>query len=61
VDSLFEIFSADQLALSKKSKARGLSLCVVKKLCDLMNIRIEVESKLGVGTTMRLILPCRAL
>jgi signal transduction histidine kinase len=35
----------------------GLGLTIVKKLTDLMEGRIEVDSKKGKGTTMRVILP----
>ena len=41
-------------------KARGMSLHVVKKLCDMMDISIEPLSKVGAGTTIRLILPSKA-
>lgn len=57
--NLFEIFPPADAPLGKKMKARGMSLGVVKKLCDMMDISIEVDSHVGVGTMIRLILPCK--
>lgn len=58
---LFDMFPPTETPLGKKMKARGLSLSVVKKLCDMMSIRIEVETEVGSGTKFRLNLPCRTL
>ncbi len=55
--NLFEIFPPVDSPLGKKMKARGMSLSVVKKLCDMMDIGIEVSSHVGVGTMIRLIIP----
>jgi len=56
--NLFEMFPPNDTQLMVKMKARGMSLSVVKKLCDMMNIEIEVTSNVGVGTMVRLIIPC---
>lgn len=59
--NLFEIFPAAEASQGKKLKSRGMSLSVAKKLCDMMNVCIEVSSHVGVGTVARLILPSNAL
>ncbi|TSA34622.1 MAG: sensor histidine kinase [Porphyromonadaceae bacterium] len=59
--NLFEMFPPADTPLGKKMKARGMSLSVVKKLCDMMDIFIEVSSQIGVGTMVRLTIPGRAL
>lgn len=61
LENLFEMFPPPNPPLGKKMKARGMSLSVVKKLCDMMGIAIGVDSKIGVGTTMHLSIPCRTL
>ena len=58
--NLFDIFPPADNTFGGKMKARGMSLHVVKKLCDMMDISIEPLSKVGAGTTIRLILPSKA-
>lgn len=55
--NLFEIFPPADTVAGRKLKARGMSLSVVKKLCDMMSVSIEVSSHVGVGTIFRLTLP----
>jgi signal transduction histidine kinase len=57
--NLFEMFPPTETPFGKKMKARGMSLSVVKKLCDMMEIEIDVRSTVGTGTTVRLEVPCR--
>jgi signal transduction histidine kinase len=59
--NLFEMFPPTEIPTGKKLKARGMSLSVVKKLCDMMEIEIDVKSVVGSGTTVRLDVPCRAM
>lgn len=57
-ENLQDIF--DMFLLYKTDAAvagTGLGLAVCKKLLDLMNATVEVESKLGEGTTFRLQIP----
>ncbi|MCX6223865.1 MAG: ATP-binding protein, partial [Bacteroidia bacterium] len=61
LDNLFEMFPPTKTQLGKKMKARGMSLSVVKKLCTMMEIGIEVSSQLGAGTSTRLTIPSRTL
>ncbi len=58
---LFEMFPGPEAPLGKKTKSRGMSLAVVKKLCDMMGIVIEVRSWVGAGTKFTLSVPRRAL
>lgn len=37
----------------------GVGLSIVKRLCELLNASIELETGKGKGTTFRVILPCR--
>jgi signal transduction histidine kinase len=55
--NLFEIFPPADPALGKKMKVRGMSLSVVKRLCDMMDVFIEVTSQVGVGTRVKLTVP----
>jgi len=57
--NLFEIFPPADTSLGQKMKSRGMSLSVVKKLCGMMDISIEVDSHVGVGTMIRLTIPYR--
>jgi protein-histidine pros-kinase len=59
--SLFVMFPPAESPFGKKLKARGMSLSVVKKLCDMMEIAIEIDSTVGVGTQVRLNIPYRTL
>ena len=40
-----------------KNKGLGLGLSIVSRLCELMDIPLEMESKEGVGTVFRLVVP----
>lgn len=57
IKNLFQMFPRNDSQLGGKMKARGLSLNVVKRLCDMMNISIVVNSQVGIGTTVRLVIP----
>jgi signal transduction histidine kinase len=58
---LFEMFPGADAPLGKKTKSRGMSLSVVKKLCDMMGVTIEVSSWVGAGTKFKLSVPRREL
>lgn len=61
MENLFDMFPPTKSQLGKKLKARGMSMSVVKKLCTMMEIKIEVSSMVGAGTTVRLMIPCRTI
>lgn len=54
---IFEEFSREHTASENKIEGTGLGMPIVKKLVDLMDGTIEVESKLGRGTIFTVTLP----
>lgn len=56
---IFERFYRADKSHSLKTPGTGLGLSIVKHAAETLNGRIEVESFVGQGTTMRLILPLR--
>jgi signal transduction histidine kinase len=44
-------------APSIQERGEGVGLSIVKRLCDLLNATIEMESEPGTGTTMRVLFP----
>lgn len=48
---IFEEFSREYTSTENKIEGTGLGMPIVKKLVDLMDGTIEVESELGKGTT----------
>jgi signal transduction histidine kinase len=40
-----------------QSQGEGIGLSIVKRLCELLDARIEVETKAGVGTTFQVFFP----
>ncbi|MEX0820620.1 MAG: PAS domain S-box protein [Rhodothermales bacterium] len=57
LSSLFEPFVQEDSRLNRKFEGSGLGLSLVKRLLDLMDGRIEVESEKGEGSTFRIKLP----
>jgi two-component system CheB/CheR fusion protein len=40
-----------------QAQGEGVGLSIVKRLCELLDAKIEVESKAGVGTTFQILFP----
>ncbi len=51
LDRIFEPF------FTTRQRGTGLGLAIVKKIIDLHNGTVEVQSEVGVGTSVRLFLP----
>lgn len=56
---IFEEFSQIEHPLQRRSKGTGLGLPLCRKLAELLQGRVDVESRLGEGTTFTLSLPRR--
>ena len=56
---IFESFSRERSSTISGVDGTGLGMGIVKKLVDLMHGTIEVQSKLGEGSTFTVEIPCR--
>jgi signal transduction histidine kinase len=54
---IFERFYRADDLLSRKTEGTGLGLAISKKIVEAHGGKIEVESKLGIGSTFRILLP----
>ena len=54
---VFDRFYRADASRSSKIKGNGLGLSIVKKLAEIQNIKLEVESSIGIGTTFNLQFP----
>jgi PAS domain S-box-containing protein len=57
LQGIFDEFKQHDRYLAKKIKGTGLGLAITKKLTDLMNGKISVESELGKGTRFTISIP----
>lgn len=57
LDHLFDEFRQESTGLQRTHEGTGLGLAITKRLVDLLNGRIEVESKKGVGSCFTVYLP----
>jgi signal transduction histidine kinase/CheY-like chemotaxis protein len=54
---IFDSFSQGSIEINRKYGGTGLGLAIVKKLVDLLGGKIELNSKVGLGTTLYFTLP----
>lgn len=54
IPNLYKMFSQEQQGFARKYDGNGLGLALVKNLCDMNNITIEVSSAKGIGTKFTL-------
>jgi signal transduction histidine kinase/CheY-like chemotaxis protein len=59
VGSLFESFKQIDSSIKKRFGGTGLGLAISKRFCDMLKIKIDVQSKLGQGTVFCLCIPIR--
>jgi PAS domain S-box-containing protein len=57
IEQLFKPFIQIDTGLTRKHEGTGLGLSICKKLTEMLNGQIEVESKFGVGSTFTVTLP----
>ncbi len=57
IPRVFERFYRVDRARSRNSGGTGLGLAIVKHLIEIHHGKIQVESEVGIGTTMRVLLP----
>ena len=56
---IFEPFERERTSTVSKVEGSGIGMRIVKKLVGLMGGTVEVESKIGVGSTFTVTIPCR--
>ena len=54
LDAIFNVFEQAESMTSRRFGGTGLGLAISRSLCELMGHRLEVESREGEGTTMRI-------
>ncbi|QGY41628.1 DUF3365 domain-containing protein [Pseudodesulfovibrio cashew] len=57
LETVFEPFTQSDYSITREFQGAGLGLSIVKRLVKLMDGSLSVESELGVGTTIHLLLP----
>ena len=56
---IFEPFERERTSTISKVEGSGIGMGIVKKLVGVMNGTVAVESKIGVGSTFTVTIPCR--
>ena len=50
--------SSSEAMPEREQPGEGVGLSIVKRLCELLEASLELETKAGQGSTFRVILPC---
>ena len=61
IDNLFENYSQMDLAANRKAMGTGLGLSITKKMVELMNGTIEIESEYGKGSIFTVKIPQKSV
>ena len=54
LDAIFDAFEQAESSTSRRYGGTGLGLSISRALCEAMGFRLEAESELGAGTTLRI-------
>ena len=57
LDKILHSFYRSETVQSSNIKGTGLGLSIVKRLCLLLKVEMDIQSQLGIGTTVTLIIP----
>lgn len=59
LSTLFEPYRRGSALASREKEGTGLGLSIVNRLAELLNIQLDIQSDLGVGTVVTLVIPDR--
>jgi PAS domain S-box-containing protein len=57
-EKIFDVFTQEDVSTTRRFGGAGLGLSICKKLLELMDGKIWVESEKGKGSTFRFVIPC---
>jgi PAS domain S-box-containing protein len=60
IDTVFELFRQVDSSMSRRHEGTGLGLAITKRLVEMHGGKIELESEIAVGTTVRVKMPAAA-
>ncbi len=60
IDIIYDVFQQGNNKISSEFGGTGLGLAICKKLSELLNIEIEIDSQPNVGSTFRIYIPSQA-
>ena len=60
MDTVFELFRQVDSSMSRRHEGTGLGLAITKRLVEMHGGKIELESEIAVGTTVRVKMPAAA-